>query len=110
MIDLAFYQLGLDRVALAVFEFNPRAIRSYEKAGFRMEGRLRDTILRDGRHWDGTSTRTHEAHRASSAAEVGAGRSPRRPACPPTRPAHPALPGRGAGFEQGALPRDRSPG
>ena len=52
MLELAFEQLGLHRVALAVFEFNLRAIRSYEKAGFRLEGRLRDTIYRDGRHWD----------------------------------------------------------
>ena len=52
MLELAFEELGLHRVALAVFEFNRRAIRSYEKAGFRIEGRLRDTILRDGRHWD----------------------------------------------------------
>lgn len=52
MLELAFERLGLHRVALAVFEFNRRAIRSYEKAGFRIEGRLRDTIWRDGRHWD----------------------------------------------------------
>jgi RimJ/RimL family protein N-acetyltransferase len=52
MLELAFERLGLHRVALAVFEFNERAIRSYEKAGFGIEGRLRDTILRDGRHWD----------------------------------------------------------
>lgn len=52
MLRLAFEELGLHRVALAVFEFNRRAIRSYEKAGFRVEGRLRDTILRGGRHWD----------------------------------------------------------
>jgi RimJ/RimL family protein N-acetyltransferase len=29
-----------------------RAIRAYEKAGFRIEGRLRDAILRDGRYFD----------------------------------------------------------
>ncbi len=52
MLELAFEDLRLHRVALAVFEFNRRAIRSYEKAGFRIEGRLRDTIFRDGRHWD----------------------------------------------------------
>ena len=52
MLELAFGELGLHRVALAVFEFNQRAIRSYQKAGFRIEGRLRETILRDGRHWD----------------------------------------------------------
>lgn len=52
MLELAFEHLGLHRVALAVFEFNRRAIRSYEKAGFRVEGRSRDAIWRDGRRWD----------------------------------------------------------
>jgi len=27
-------------------------MRAYEKAGFRIEGRLREAILRDGRYWD----------------------------------------------------------
>ena len=35
-----------------MFSFNERAIRSYEKAGFRIEGRLREAISRDGRYWD----------------------------------------------------------
>jgi RimJ/RimL family protein N-acetyltransferase len=39
-------------VGLSVFAFNERAIRSYEKAGFRVEGRLREAISRDGRYWD----------------------------------------------------------
>ena len=29
-----------------------RAIRAYEKAGFRIEGRLREAIQRDGQFWD----------------------------------------------------------
>jgi RimJ/RimL family protein N-acetyltransferase len=52
MLRLAFEDLGLYRVGLAVFEFNRRAIRAYEKAGFRVEGRLREAIVRDGRRWD----------------------------------------------------------
>jgi RimJ/RimL family protein N-acetyltransferase len=39
-------------VALTVFEFNVRAIRAYEKCGFKIEGRARDAIYRDGRFWD----------------------------------------------------------
>jgi RimJ/RimL family protein N-acetyltransferase len=75
MLELAFDQLGLHRVALAVFEFNRRAIRSYEKAGFRVEGRLRDTIFRDGRHWDEISMSVlEEEWRATRA-----GRDGRRP-------------------------------
>ena len=52
MLAHAFERLGLHRVGLSVFSFNERAIRSYEKAGFRIEGRLRDAIARDGRYWD----------------------------------------------------------
>ena len=52
MLAHAFSRLSLHRVALTVFEFNARAIRSYEKCGFTVEGRARDAILRDGRFWD----------------------------------------------------------
>lgn len=52
MVGHAFEQLGLHRVGLSVFSYNVRAIRAYEKAGFKIEGRLRDAILRDGRYWD----------------------------------------------------------
>jgi RimJ/RimL family protein N-acetyltransferase len=52
MLDHAFGTLGLHRIALAVFEFNERAIRAYEKSGFVIEGRARESIWRDGRWWD----------------------------------------------------------
>jgi hypothetical protein len=52
MLDHAFESLGLHRIALAVFEFNERAIRSYRRVGFRVEGRAREAIWRDGRWWD----------------------------------------------------------
>ena len=52
MLDHAFSTLGLHLVGLAVFEFNERAIRSYLKVGFVVEGRSREAIWRGGRHWD----------------------------------------------------------
>jgi RimJ/RimL family protein N-acetyltransferase len=52
MLGHAFEHLSLHRVSLTVFSFNTRAIRAYEKAGFRIEGRARGAILRDGRRWD----------------------------------------------------------
>lgn len=52
MLDHAFSTMGLHRVSLAVFSFNERAIRSYEKVGFVVEGRAREAIFRDGRFWD----------------------------------------------------------
>ncbi len=48
----AFAELNLRRVSLTVFEYNPRAIRSYQKAGFVIEGRMRGLLLREGRRWD----------------------------------------------------------
>lgn len=52
MLRYAFNELNLRRVGLIVFEYNPRAVRSYEKAGFTHEGRVRGTILREGKRWD----------------------------------------------------------
>jgi RimJ/RimL family protein N-acetyltransferase len=52
MLRFAFTELNLRRVTLTVFEYNPRAIRSYEKVGFHYEGRLRGALLRDGKRWD----------------------------------------------------------
>jgi RimJ/RimL family protein N-acetyltransferase len=44
--------LGLHRVELGVFAFNPRARRVYEKCGFVLEGRRRDALRRDGEWHD----------------------------------------------------------
>lgn len=48
----AFMELNLRRVSLNAFEYNPRGLRSYEKAGFRHEGRQRQYLKRDGKRWD----------------------------------------------------------
>jgi RimJ/RimL family protein N-acetyltransferase len=55
MVDHAFGVLGLHRISLSVFEFNERAIRSYEACGFVAEGRARESIRRDDRWWDEVS-------------------------------------------------------
>jgi RimJ/RimL family protein N-acetyltransferase len=52
MLEHAFGTLHLHRIALAVFEFNERAIRAYRSCGFIVEGRARQAIWRDGRWWD----------------------------------------------------------
>ena len=52
MLDHAFGTLGLHRIALFVFEFNVRAVRAYQRCGFVVEGRARESIWRDGRWWD----------------------------------------------------------
>ncbi len=48
----AFDALQLHRISLSVFEYNTRAMRAYEKAGFVHEGRIPQLVRRDGRRWD----------------------------------------------------------
>ena len=52
ILRYAFTEVSLNRVTLNVFEYNPRAIRSYEKAGFRHEGRMRQFLNKEGKRWD----------------------------------------------------------
>jgi RimJ/RimL family protein N-acetyltransferase len=75
MLEHAFGTLGLHRVALAVFEFNERAIRSYRRCGFVVEGRAREAIWRDGRWWDEMTMSILEPEwRKRRAERAGAGR------------------------------------
>ena len=52
ILAYAFAELNLYRVTLNVFAYNERAIRSYEKAGFKIEGRVRGAVKRDGNRSD----------------------------------------------------------
>jgi len=52
LLHYAFTELNLHRVNLNVFEFNLRAIRSYEKAGFKYEGTERERIYKEDHRWD----------------------------------------------------------
>ncbi|AET61701.1 GNAT family N-acetyltransferase [Paenibacillus terrae] len=52
ILRYAFYELNLNRVGLDVIEYNEQAIRTYEKAGFQHEGRVRSAVLRDGNSYD----------------------------------------------------------
>lgn len=47
-----FDVLNLHRIGLDVYDFNKRAIRSYEKVGFRQEGVVRDEHFYDGKYHD----------------------------------------------------------
>jgi ribosomal protein S18 acetylase RimI-like enzyme len=48
IVGYGIEELGLHRIELEVFAFNPRAQRAYEKAGFVVEG-----VRRDALRWDG---------------------------------------------------------
>jgi RimJ/RimL family protein N-acetyltransferase len=50
IVGYGFEQLGLHRISLEVYSFNPRARRVYDKVGFVAEGVLRDA-LRWGDGW-----------------------------------------------------------
>ncbi len=52
ILRYAFNELNLRRVSLSVFEYNLRAIRSYEKLGFIHEGGMRKAVYREGSRAD----------------------------------------------------------
>lgn len=54
IVGYGFERLGLHRIELAVYDFNPRARRVYEKAGFVAEGTRRDALRWDG-EWIGAT-------------------------------------------------------
>ncbi|MBT2502049.1 GNAT family N-acetyltransferase [Curtobacterium sp. ISL-83] len=48
VVDWGFDVVGLHRISLEVYAFNPAAQRSYAKIGFVVEGRARDALRWDG--------------------------------------------------------------
>ncbi len=52
LLHYAFTELNLHRVNLSVFGFNERAIKSYEKCGFKYEGTQREAIYKEDQRWD----------------------------------------------------------
>jgi RimJ/RimL family protein N-acetyltransferase len=52
LLQHGFQTLNLNRIYLRVFSANRRAIRSYEMAGFVLEGTLRQAVYRHGQYAD----------------------------------------------------------
>jgi len=52
LLRFGFDDLNLNRIALQVYSYNPRAVALYERLGFVHEGTLREAIQRDGRFYD----------------------------------------------------------
>lgn len=48
LVEFYFNELNLHRIYLYVFEYNKRAIATYEKVGFKVEGILRDSLYKNG--------------------------------------------------------------
>jgi len=53
LLKFAFRVQNLHRVNLGVFSFNERAVKCYEKCGFKYEGTIREFIYKDDKRWDG---------------------------------------------------------
>lgn len=52
LVDLGFGELRLERIELEVFDYNARAMRSYEKSGFQTDAILRRARFHRGAHHD----------------------------------------------------------
>jgi RimJ/RimL family protein N-acetyltransferase len=52
LVDFGFGELRLERIYLQVFDYNQRARRSYEKAGFQTDATLRHARFHRGVHHD----------------------------------------------------------
>ncbi|WP_078382468.1 GNAT family N-acetyltransferase [Sutcliffiella halmapala] len=52
LLEFGFGIVNLHRIGLDVFSFNKRAIKSYEKLGFKQEGIIRDELFYDGEYHD----------------------------------------------------------
>ncbi|MED1797459.1 GNAT family N-acetyltransferase [Brevibacillus porteri] len=52
LLDYAFLEMNLHRVSLRVFSFNEKAIKLYDKLGFKQEGISRQFLFREGKWHD----------------------------------------------------------
>ncbi len=53
IVQYGFLELNLRRITLGLHAYNERALKSYQKVGFQLEGRTRGEGLRDGVRFDG---------------------------------------------------------
>jgi [ribosomal protein S5]-alanine N-acetyltransferase len=52
MVEYGFDRLNLRRIDLGVFADHGAAVRCYEKIGFKVEGRMRESLFKDGKYVD----------------------------------------------------------
>lgn len=52
LVNFIFNEMNMNRVQLWVFAFNERAVASYKKIGFQVEGRLEQELFRNGKYND----------------------------------------------------------
>jgi [ribosomal protein S5]-alanine N-acetyltransferase len=52
VVEYGFTRLNLHRIDLGVYADHDSALRCYEQAGFRIEGRMREALFREGEYKD----------------------------------------------------------
>lgn len=52
LLKFLFEEYNVNKVKLSVFDYNKRAIKSYEKCGFKTEVIMRDSVFRFGKYHD----------------------------------------------------------
>lgn len=52
LVDFLFKEMNMNKITLNVFGYNKRAVRSYEKCGFKLEAVGREAMYRYGRYHD----------------------------------------------------------
>jgi len=52
LLDYGFNILNLNNILLTLFDFNQRALKAYEKAGFKYIGRRRESFIIAGKKYD----------------------------------------------------------
>ncbi|MDI6600290.1 MAG: GNAT family protein [Thermoanaerobacteraceae bacterium] len=50
LLDFLFNEINMHRVYLHVYDFNERAVRCYEKCGFKKEGLIREAVYKHGKY------------------------------------------------------------
>jgi len=50
--NYCFSVLAMNRIGAEIYDFNSKAIRVFEKTGFKREGVLRETVLKNGKYAD----------------------------------------------------------
>lgn len=53
IMHYGFMELNLRRISLGLNSYNERALRTYQKVGFQLEGRVRQDVVKDGKRYDG---------------------------------------------------------
>ena len=53
IMQYGFLELNLRRISLGLNGYNERALRTYTKVGFQIEGKVRSDVVKDGKRYDG---------------------------------------------------------